>query len=83
MLELSLWCITVGPLLLNVDSVVDVPSPSALHVCSDIVKYFAADTTTNKVGDHVSVTMVVEKILHGDGNKAVDSDVIADLAEAR
>ena len=63
--------------LLNVINVVDVSSPSTLHV--------AGDATTKKVADHASVTTdiatVVEEILHDDGNNAVDFDVILDLTE--
>lgn len=63
----------------------DVPCLSALYVCSDGVKDVAANATTNKVADHANVTTdittVVEEILHEDKNKAVDSDVIADMTE--
>ena len=71
--------------LLNDVSIVNVPSPSALHVCSDGVKDIAADATTNKVANHANVTTniatVKEDILHKYGNKAVDSDVIANMSE--
>ena len=71
--------------MLNVVSILDLPSPYALHVCSDGVEDIAADAITNKVADHACVTTniatVVEEILHEDGNKAVDSDVIHDLTE--
>ena len=73
------------PPLLNVVSVVDVPYPFALLVCSDVIKDVAADATMNKAADHASVTTdiatVVEEIVHEDGNKAVEFDVIADIAE--
>ena len=39
----------------------------------------------NKAADHANVTTditaVVEEIVHEDGNKALESDVIADMAE--
>ena len=67
--------------LLNVMSIVDVSCPSALFVCSNFIKNVAADATINKVADHASVTTdiarVVEDIVHKDGNKAVESDIIA------
>ena len=73
------------PPLLNVVSVVDMPCPSALLVCSDVIKDVAADATMNKAANHASVTTdiatVVEEIVHEDGNKAVESNVIADIAE--
>ena len=73
------------PPLLNVVSIVDVPCPSALLICSDVIKDVAADATMNKAADHASVTIdiatVVEKIVHEDGNKAVESDVIAYIAD--
>ena len=73
------------PPLLNVVSVVDVPCPFALFVCSDVIKDVAADATMNKAADQTSVTTdiatVVEEIVHEDKNKAVESDVIADIAE--
>ena len=72
--------------LLNVVNVVDVSSPSALHVCNHGIKDVAADVTTNKVADHANVTMniatVMKEILDEDGNKVVDSDVIVVLAES-
>lgn len=71
--------------LLNVGSVVNVQSHSALLVCSDGVKDVAVDATTNKVTYHISVTTdiatVLEDIVHEDKNKAVESDVIADKVE--
>lgn len=70
---------------MNVVSVVDVTSPSALLVCSDVIKEIAADATMNKPTNHVNVTTdittVVEDIVHEDGNKALESNVIADMAE--
>ena len=66
-------------------NVVDVSFLSALFVCSGVIKDVAADATMNKAEDHVNVTtdiaMVVEKIVHEDENKALESDVIADIAE--
>ena len=57
--------------LLNVVSIVDVPCPSALLVCSDVIKDVALDATMNKAAYHGSVTTdiitVVEEILHKDG----------------
>ena len=71
--------------MLNVVNVVDVSSPSALHVCNDGVKDVTADATTNKVANHAIVTMdiatVMEEILHENENKAVDFDVITDVTE--
>ena len=67
--------------LLNVVSVVDVPSPPALFVCSDVIKDVVSDATMNKAADHASVTTVVEEIMHEDGNKALESDIIANMAE--
>ena len=73
------------PPLLNVVSVMDVLCPSALLVCSDVIKDVAVDANMNKVADHANITTdiatVVEEIVHEDGNKAVESDVIADIAE--
>jgi hypothetical protein len=70
---------------LNVVSVVDVPSPPALIVCSDVIKAVAADVTMNKAADHTSVTTdiatVVEEIMHENGNKTFESDVNTDMAE--
>lgn len=72
------------PSMLNVVSVVEAPSPFAMHVCSDDVKDVAADTT-NKTGDHANIIIdtnaVEEEKLHKDGNKAVDSDGTSHLAE--
>ena len=73
------------PPLLNVVSVVDVPCPFALLVCSNVIKDVAADATMNKAADHANVTTdiatVVEEIMYEDGNKAVESDVIVDIAK--
>ena len=59
--------------LLNVVSVVDVPSPFALLICNDVIKDVAANVTINKAADHASVTTdiatVMEEIVHEDGNK--------------
>ena len=71
--------------MLNVVSVVDVPFPFVLHICSHGVKDVVAHASTNKVADHANITMdiatLVEKILYEDGSKTMDSDVIADMAE--
>ena len=71
------------PPLLNVVSVVDVPCPSALLVCSNVIKNVAADASINKAADHgnitTDITAVVEEIVHKDGNKAVESDIKADI----
>ena len=72
-------------LLLNVVSVVDVPSSSTLFIYSDVIKNVAADATMNKAADHASVTTdigtVVEDIVDEDGNTTLESDVIADMAK--
>ena len=66
-------------------SVVDVLSPPALFVCSDVIKDVASDATIHKAAYQASVTTdittVVEEIVHEDGNKALESNVIADMAE--
>ena len=71
--------------MLNVVNVVDVSFPSALLVCNDVIKDVAADATMNKAEDHANVTTdiatMVEEIMHKDENKALESDVIADMAE--
>lgn len=71
--------------LLNVGSVVNVQSHSALLVCSDGVKDVAVDATTNKVTYHINVTTdiatVLEDIVHEDGNKAVEFNIIVDILE--
>ena len=71
--------------MLNVVSIVDVSSPSALLICSDIIKDVAADATMNKAANHDSVTTdiitVMEEIVHENENKALETDVIADMAE--
>jgi hypothetical protein len=69
------------PPLLNVVIVVDVPS-----LCySDVIKDLAADATMNKAADHASFTTdiatMVDEIVHEDENKALESDVIADMTE--
>jgi hypothetical protein len=70
---------------LNVESVVDVSSPFALFVCSNVIKDVAADAIMNKVADHTNFTKniatVVEEIVHEDRNKTLESDVIADITE--
>ena len=72
-------------LLLNVVSVVDVMSPSALLICSDIIKDVAADAMMNKAADYASITTdiatVVGEILYEDGNKALESNDITYMAE--
>lgn len=59
--------------MLNVVYVMDVPSPTALHVCSNDVKDVAIDAITKKMADHASVTSdiatLVEEILHEDGTR--------------
>ena len=71
--------------MLNVVSVVDVLSPPALFVCSDVIKDVASHATIHKAADHASVTTdittVVEEIVHEDGNKALESNVIVDMEE--
>ena len=67
--------------LLNIVSVVNVSYPSALFVCSNVVKDVAADTTMNKVANHVSIATVVEEIVHENENKVLEFDVIADMVE--
>ena len=61
------------------------PSPSALLVCSDIIKDFATDVIMNKKTDHTrvatNIAMVVEEIMHKDENKTLETNVIADMAE--
>jgi hypothetical protein len=73
------------PPMLNVVSIVDVVSSFASFVCSDVMKDVAADATMNKAVDHANfitdIATVVEEIVHKDGNKALESDVIADMAE--
>ena len=75
----------VLPSFLSVVSVVDILSPSALTVCSDIIKNFAADVSMNVITDYANITndiaMVVEEIVDDDGYKAVESDIIADMVE--
>jgi len=58
----------------------DVSSPSALFVCSDVIKKVAANATMNKATDHASfitdIVTVVEEIVHEDGDNALEFDVI-------
>ena len=71
--------------MLNIMSVLDVSSPSALFVCSNVAKDVAADATINKAADHAIVTTniatVVEEIVYKDEIKTLESDVIVDMAE--
>ena len=73
------------PPLLNVVSMVDVSSLSALIVCSDVIKDVTTYVTMNVVTDHANVSndivTLVEEIVHEDENKAEKSDVIANMAE--
>ena len=71
--------------LLNVVSVVDVSSPSALFICSDNINNIAADATMNKAANHANITtdiaIVVGEIVYEDENKALESNVIADMTK--
>lgn len=71
--------------LLNVVSVVDVSSPSVLIVCSDVIKDVTTDVTMNVFTDHVNVkkdiATLVEEMVHEEAIKALESDVIADMAD--
>lgn len=73
------------PPLLNVVNVVDVSSPSALLVCIDVIKDVAVDVIMNKSTDHASnttnIVTMVKNVVHEDRNKALESDVIVDMAE--
>ena len=73
------------PLLFNVVSVVDVSSPFALLVCNNVIEDILADATMNKAAYHGNITTdiitVVKEIMHNDENKALESDIIVDMAE--
>jgi hypothetical protein len=70
---------------LSVVSVVDVLSHSVLFVCSDVIKDVTTDATIKKATDHANFTkdiaMVVEEIVHENGNKALESNIVVDMAE--
>ena len=73
------------PLLFNVVSVVDVSSPFALLVCNNVIEDILADATMNKAAYHGNITTdiitVVKEIMYNDENKALESDIIVDMAE--